>query len=87
MACDQAGQAGRTVAFNLSGQSVQDPRFRESLVEFLAVQCPACKSGLVVVEMTETAELENVEEASATAKALQKSWRAVLPGRFRRRHG
>ena len=70
MACDQAASAGRTVAFNLSGQSVQDPRFRESLVSLLS-SSPACKAGFVVVEMTETAELENIDEVSATAKALR----------------
>ena len=55
---------------NLSGQSVQDPRFRNSLVSLLTGSA-ACRAGLVVVEMTETAELENIEEASATAKALR----------------
>ena len=70
LACDHAAHAGRTVAFNLSGQSVQDPRFRQDLVSLLTGS-PACRAGLIVVEMTETAELENIEEASATAKALR----------------
>jgi len=70
LACAAAGKAGTPVAFNLSGQSVQNAAFRERLIRLLAAS-PACKAGLIIVEMTETAEIEAVEEADLTAKALR----------------
>ena len=70
LACAAAGKAGTPVAFNLSGHSVQNAAFRERLIRLLAAS-PACKAGLVIVEMTETAEIEAVAEADLTAKALR----------------
>ncbi len=70
MACDRAVAAGSTVAFNISGQSVQNPNFRERLVRLLRHH-PACAAGLAIVEMTETAEIEDEAEALATAEALR----------------
>lgn len=70
LACVAAGKAGSPVAFNLSGQSVQNAAFRERLIRLLAAS-PACKAGLIIVEMTETAEIEVVEEADLTAGALR----------------
>jgi EAL domain-containing protein (putative c-di-GMP-specific phosphodiesterase class I) len=70
LACEAAGKAGTPVAFNLSGQSVQSSAFRERLVRLLAPN-PARKAGLIIIEMTETAEIEEVEEASLTAEMLR----------------
>jgi EAL domain-containing protein (putative c-di-GMP-specific phosphodiesterase class I) len=70
MACSAANRAQRMVAFNLSGQSLQSGPFREILSEKLQ-QSPARKSGLMMVELTETAEIEDVDEAVRTAQALR----------------
>ncbi len=70
LACEAAGAAGAPVAFNLSGQSVQNRGFRDRLVGLLAA-CPACKAGLLIAEMTETVEIEDVAEAGLTAAALR----------------
>ncbi len=70
LACEAAERAGTSVAFNLSGQCVQNPAFRERLTAFLATN-PARRAGLVIVEMTETAEIEDVPEAARTADALR----------------
>jgi EAL domain-containing protein (putative c-di-GMP-specific phosphodiesterase class I) len=70
LACDAAATAHVPVAFNISGQSVQNSGFRDRLVRLLAAS-PARKAGLIIAEMTETAEIDEVEEASLTADALR----------------
>jgi EAL domain-containing protein (putative c-di-GMP-specific phosphodiesterase class I) len=70
MACRAASRARRMVAFNISGQSLQSALFREQLSERLK-QSPARKAGLLMVELTETSEIEDVAEAVATAQALR----------------
>ncbi len=70
MACFAANRAQRMVAFNLSGQSLQSAAFRDILSDKLR-QSPARKSGLMMVELTETAEIEDVDEAVQTAQALR----------------
>jgi len=70
LACEAAMRSGTAVAFNLSGQSVQSPPFRDRVLALLRPS-PACRAGLLVVEMTETAEIENVAEAKRTAEALR----------------
>ena len=70
MACDAASRSSAKVGFNISGQSVQNPAFRTKLIEMLANH-PACRAGLAIVEMTETAEMEDVAEALLTADALR----------------
>lgn len=70
LACEAAIKAGVLVAFNLSGQSVQNGNFRPRLMRLLAAS-PARKAGLIMVEMTETAEIEDVEEAALTVAALR----------------
>ena len=70
MACEAATRADLPIAFNLSGQSMQDPVFRDRLVATL-IRSPARKANRLVVEMTETAQLENVEEAVRTAQLLR----------------
>ncbi len=57
------------VAVNLSGLSVQSPGFRAALLGRLDEQ-PALAPGLMV-ELTESAEIEQEEEAAATLEALR----------------
>ncbi len=70
MACDAAVRASVPVAFNLSGQSMQDPLFRDRLIATLITH-PARKNKKLAVEMTETAQLENIAEAAQTAQMLR----------------
>ena len=70
MACDAAIRASVPVAFNLSGQSMQDPAFRDRLIAKLIAH-PARKAKKLAVEMTETAQLENLGEAAKTAQMLR----------------
>ena len=70
MACDRALAASSRVAFNISGQSVQNPGFRKRLIAMLRHH-PACTSKLAMVEITETAEIEDVAEGLATVEALR----------------
>jgi len=70
LACETAGKSNARIAFNVSGQSVQSAGFRDRLVRLLKAS-PACKAGLLIVEMTETAEIEDVAEASRTAAVLR----------------
>jgi EAL domain-containing protein (putative c-di-GMP-specific phosphodiesterase class I) len=60
--CEAAGAAGGTrVACNLSGLSLQSPKFREDMKELLE-NTPGMAERLVV-EITETAEIEQEDEA------------------------
>ncbi len=68
--CDAAAAERVMVAFNLSGQSAQDPACRVRLLELLSAH-PARKSGLVGVEMTETADMDDMAETARTADALR----------------
>jgi EAL domain-containing protein (putative c-di-GMP-specific phosphodiesterase class I) len=70
IACAHATRARVVVAFNLSGQSVQNPGFCDRLIEQLTAS-PARQAGLAMVEMTETAEIQDVPAATATAGALR----------------
>ncbi len=70
MACEAAVRSTVPVAFNLSGQSMQDPVFRDRLVAKL-INHPARKSKKLAVEMTETAQLEDIAEAAQTAQVLR----------------
>ena len=70
MACDAAVRASVPVAFNLSGQSMQDATFRDRLVAKLIAH-PARKAKKLAVEMTETAQLEDLGEAAKTAQMLR----------------
>lgn len=70
LSCEAASSAGVRVAFNVSGQSMQSGGFRDRLTRLLAGNA-ACRAGLVMVEMTETAEIEDVAEAVRTAEALR----------------
>jgi EAL domain-containing protein (putative c-di-GMP-specific phosphodiesterase class I) len=70
LACEAAARTASPVAFNLSGQSVQSAGFRQRLVELLSTST-ARTAGLISIEMTEAAELEDMAEASRTADALR----------------
>jgi EAL domain-containing protein (putative c-di-GMP-specific phosphodiesterase class I) len=70
VACDAAAKSGAAVAFNLSGQSAQSPAFRKRLLNLLA-HSPAATANLMGVEMTETADIEDIDEAARTADALR----------------
>ena len=70
VASDAAASAGVSVAFNLSGQSVQSAPFLARLTDLLRSH-PARETGLIMVEMTETAEIEDLEQALCTANALR----------------
>ncbi len=70
MACDAAVRSLVPVAFNLSGQSMQDPSFRDRLIAKV-INHPARKARMLAVEMTETAQLENIAEAAKTALTLR----------------
>ncbi len=70
MACEAALHAPAPIAFNVSGQSMQDADFRDKLLARL-VRDPARKAGRLLVEMTETAQLEDIPEAAKTAQMLR----------------
>jgi EAL domain-containing protein (putative c-di-GMP-specific phosphodiesterase class I) len=70
LACEAAASTGTPVAFNLSGQSVQSTGFRDRVLKLLRAS-PARRAGLLIVEMTETAEIEDLPEAARTAEALR----------------
>ena len=70
LACEAAVASPVPVAFNISGQSMQDPAFRDKLLARLLRE-PARRAGRLMVEMTETAQLENIPEAAKTAQLLR----------------
>jgi EAL domain-containing protein (putative c-di-GMP-specific phosphodiesterase class I) len=70
IACERAGSTGLSIAFNISGQSTQKPEFRQRLVDLIGAQT-SCRPGQIVVEMTETAEIEDLSEVLLTAQALR----------------
>lgn len=68
--CDAAGAAGGTrVACNLSGLSLQSPKFREDMKALLE-NTPGIAERLVV-EITETAEIEQEDEAVRMIELLR----------------
>ena len=58
------------VACNVSGLSIQDPAFRERLIEVLSAY-PSDLWARLLVEVTETAEIDNEAEAIVTCDALR----------------
>lgn len=68
--CDAAGAAGGTrIACNLSGLSLQSPKFREEMKELFSKN-PGIAERLVV-EITETAEIEQEDEAIRMIEMLR----------------
>ncbi|MBW6397649.1 EAL domain-containing protein [Roseomonas sp. HJA6] len=69
-ACEAArAAAGARIACNLSGLSLQNPAFRDQLCAML--EASPDLAGRLLVEITETAEIENEEEAARTVEALR----------------
>ena len=70
MACDAATRTRAPIAFNVSGQSLQNKNFIDRLCTHLR-SSPACRDGLIAIEMTETAELDSLPHAAEAAQALR----------------
>lgn len=68
--CDAAKSSGAAIAFNISAQSAENPVFRKQLVTSLEIH-PAVQAGLVSIELTETADIEDIEETVRTIAALR----------------
>ena len=68
--CAAAHRAGLPVAFNLSGQTAQNPISRKEFITLLT-ESPARKAGLISIEMTETADIDDMDEVLRTAQALR----------------
>ena len=58
---------GCSIAANISGQSMESEKFRERLLQLL----PAGSYRRLLIELTETAEIEDVPVAAATLKRLR----------------
>ncbi len=71
LAADAAATSGCAIAFNVSGQSVQSAPFRDRLLALLGRHA-ARTSGLLTVEVTETAEIEDLAQAQQTREALRR---------------
>lgn len=71
MACDAATRTRAPIAFNVSGQSLQNKKFLDRLCTHLR-SSPACRDGLIAIEMTETAELDSLSHAAEAAESLRK---------------
>ena len=65
-----AARSPAPIAFNSSGQSVQDPNFRDRLLPILSTS-PGYRGGRLLLEMTETADVEDLAEAKRTVEALR----------------
>lgn len=69
-ACEAARAAsGARIACNLSGLSLQNPAFRDQLCAMLEASPDLARR--LLVEITETAEIENETEATRTVEALR----------------
>jgi EAL domain-containing protein (putative c-di-GMP-specific phosphodiesterase class I) len=70
LASDAAAFSTVPIAFNVSGQSLQSAGFLDRLLALLSAR-PALRAGRLIVEMTETAEVENIAEVGRAAEALR----------------
>jgi len=70
MACEAALRARQVVAVNLSGQSIQSPDFRQQIAALLQ-RSAAPKAGLMMIEMTETSEVDDMMEARQTTEMFR----------------
>lgn len=65
----EALRDGPSIAFNISGYSAQSPRFRAALLALLdRARVP---EGRMLIELTESAEVEDEDEAAITIAALR----------------
>ena len=66
--CDAASQSGQSIALNLSSQSVQSESFRRRLTgDLRRHQAAGCR---ISVELTETAEIDDLQAVAETAHRL-----------------
>jgi EAL domain-containing protein (putative c-di-GMP-specific phosphodiesterase class I) len=63
-----ADTAGPPVAVNISGLSMQSPAFRQRMLELAAI-----RPGRFLIELTETAQIEDVAGAAATLERLREA--------------
>ena len=68
--CETASRTRAPIAFNISAQSLQNEAFGERFMDLLRTS-PARQDGLVAVEVTETAEIEDLKLASRTIEMLR----------------
>lgn len=69
MSREAASESGLPVAFNLSALSMQSPTFRARLMALLDAR--PLKDGLLLAEMTETADVEDLAEIRQTVQRLR----------------
>jgi EAL domain-containing protein (putative c-di-GMP-specific phosphodiesterase class I) len=62
---------GSRVAVNISGLSMQSPGFRDRMLTRVAEQTSALAGGRLLVELTETAEIEDMAGAAASIAELR----------------
>ena len=70
LVCEAADRGTASIAVNLSGHSVQDPAFRDWLLPLLR-SSRAVQERRLLVEMTETAQVEAMDEVAETARQLR----------------
>lgn len=70
IASDAAAFSPVPIAFNVSAQSLQSAAFLNRLLALLSAS-PAVRAGRMIVEMTETAEVEDVTGVARAAEALR----------------
>lgn len=68
--CEDADRAGASIAVNISGHSIQNPAFRDGLLA-LFQNSRAAREGRMLVEMTETAQVDAMDEVAETARRLR----------------
>ena len=70
MVLESAEPSSLSVAFNVSGYSMQRPAFRERLLALLRGS-RTVRDGRLLIEMTETAQVDDLAEAAETARCLR----------------
>ncbi len=65
----EACKQGPSIAFNISGHSAQSPRFRVGLLDL--VDAARVPPGRLLIELTESAEVEDERQAATTIAALR----------------
>ncbi|WP_158747585.1 EAL domain-containing protein [Acidisphaera sp. L21] len=64
----QVGSSGSSIAVNVSGLSMQSPGFREKVTELLRT---SVAPGKILIELTETADIEDIASASSFIDELR----------------
>ncbi len=68
--CEAAIVSGHPLALNLSSQSVQSPAFRRELLALL--EASRASERQISIEMTETADIDDLQQAAQTADELRR---------------